>query len=40
VKIRGLYYCNKCDIIFDSDYLDEDDKYVKVRNKKYKKWFK
>jgi len=39
-EMHGLYYCNKCDIIFNSDYLDEDNKYVKVRNKKYKKWFK
>jgi len=39
-ETRGLYYCSKCNIIYDSDMLDLEDEYLIVKNKKYYKWFK
>jgi hypothetical protein len=38
--VIGLYYCNKCNKLYDANILDFEDKYSELSSKEYKKYIK
>ena len=39
LEIYSMYYCSKCDVVWDGKLLDLEDVYERM-NDKYKGWFK
>jgi hypothetical protein len=38
-EVYPLYYCNKCNKLYDAWELDCEGKYIEVLDEKYFKWF-
>ena len=39
-EVYPLYYCDKCNKIYNAEELDCNGYYIEELNKKYLKWFK